>query len=54
MLNEAIGIYSGGLSKVAGYQPKAAINLGVSMFGVGFLGQQGYFRQEIVAQRTHI
>jgi len=34
MLNEAIGIYSGGLSTVAGYQPKAANNLGVSMFGV--------------------
>lgn len=53
MLNEAIGTYSGGLSKVSGYQTKAANNLGVSMFGVGFLGQQGYFRQEIVTQRTH-
>ena len=50
MLSEALPIYSGGLGNVAGDQLKTASNLGVPLFGVGLLYQQGYFRQEIDAQ----
>jgi starch phosphorylase len=47
MLSEALPIYSGGLGNVAGDQLKAASDLGVPVFGVGLLYQQGYFRQVI-------
>ncbi len=47
MLSEALPIYSGGLGNVAGDQLKAASDLGVPVFGVGLLYQQGYFRQMI-------
>jgi glycogen phosphorylase len=46
-LNEALPIYSSGLSNVAGDQPKAASDLGVPVIGVGLLYQRGYFRQVI-------
>ncbi len=48
-LSEALPIYAGGLGNVAGDQLKAASDLGVPVFGVGLLYQQGYFRQEIAA-----
>ena len=47
MLSEALPIYSGGLGNVAGDQLKTARDLGVPVFGVGLLYQQGYFRQVI-------
>jgi len=47
MLSEALPIYSGGLGNVAGDQLKAASDLGVPVFGVGLLYQQGYFHQVI-------
>lgn len=47
MLSEALPIYVGGLGNVAGDQLKSASDLGVPVFGVGLLYQQGYFRQEI-------
>jgi starch phosphorylase len=47
MLSEALPIYSGGLGNVAGDQLKAASDLGVPVYGVGLLFQQGYFRQVI-------
>ena len=49
MLSEALPIYSGGLGNVAGDQLKAASDLGVPVYGVGLLYQQGYFRQRIDA-----
>src|SRR5215831_3315518 len=45
MLSEALPIYSGGLGNVAGDQLKAASDLGVPVFAIGLLYQQGYFRQ---------
>lgn len=45
MLTEALPIYSGGLGNVAGDQLKAASDLGVPVYAVGLLYQQGYFRQ---------
>ena len=47
MLSEALPIYVGGLGNVAGDQLKSASDLGVPVFGVSLLYQQGYFRQEI-------
>ena len=47
MLSESLPIYSGGLGNVAGDQLKAAADLGVPVYGVGLLYQQGYFRQII-------
>ena len=47
MLSEALPIYSGGLGNVAGDQLKATSDLGVPVVGIGFLYQQGYFRQVI-------
>ncbi|EMI57254.1 alpha-glucan family phosphorylase, partial [Rhodopirellula sallentina] len=47
MLSDALPIYSGGLGNVAGDQLKAASDLGVPVFAVGLLYQQGYFRQAI-------
>jgi glycogen phosphorylase len=49
MLSEALPIYSGGLGNVAGDQLKAASDLGVPVYGVGLLYQQGYFRQRLDA-----
>ena len=49
MLSDALPIYSGGLGNVAGDQLKAASDLGVPVYGVGLLYQQGYFRQHIDA-----
>ncbi len=49
MLSDALPIYSGGLGNVAGDQLKAASDLGVPVYGVGLLFQQGYFRQRIDA-----
>jgi starch phosphorylase len=48
-LSEALPIYSGGLGILAGDYLKAASDLGVPVFGVGLLYQQGYFRQAIGA-----
>jgi starch phosphorylase len=50
MLSDALPIYSGGLGNVAGDQLKAAADLGVPVYGVGLLYQQGYFRQHIDAE----
>ncbi len=47
MLSEALPIYSGGLGNVAGDQLKAADDLGVPVYAIGLLYDQGYFRQEI-------
>lgn len=47
MLCEALPIYSGGLGNVAGDQLKAASDLGVPVYAIGILYQQGYFRQMI-------
>jgi glycogen phosphorylase len=44
MLSEALPIYAGGLSNVAGDQLKAASDLGVPVVGVGLLYSQGCFR----------
>ena len=44
-LNEALPIYSGGLGILAGDHLKTASDLGVPIFGIGILYQQGYFRQ---------
>ena len=49
-LSEALPIYSGGLGILAGDYLKAASDLGVPVFGVGLLYQQGYFRQAIGAR----
>ncbi|HYL37290.1 MAG TPA: alpha-glucan family phosphorylase [Bryobacteraceae bacterium] len=49
MLGDALPIYSGGLGNVAGDQLKSASDLGVPVYGVGLLYQQGYFRQRIDA-----
>ena len=50
MLTDALPIYSGGLGNVAGDQLKSASDLGVPVYGVGLLYQQGYFRQRIDAE----
>lgn len=47
MLCEALPIYSGGLGNVAGDQLKAASDLGVPVYAIGLLYQEGYFRQMI-------
>lgn len=44
-LSEALPIYSGGLGILAGDHLKTASDLGVPIFGIGLLYQQGYFRQ---------
>ena len=48
-LSEALPIYSGGLGILAGDHLKTANDLGVPLFGVGLLYQQGYFRQGVDA-----
>ncbi|MBV8845595.1 MAG: alpha-glucan family phosphorylase, partial [Bryobacterales bacterium] len=47
MLSDALPIYSGGLGNVAGDQLKSANDLGIPVYGIGLLYQQGYFRQHI-------
>ncbi len=44
-LNEALPLYSGGLGILAGDLLKTASDLGVPVYGIGLLYQQGYFRQ---------
>jgi len=44
-LTEALPIYSGGLGLLAGDYLKTASDMGVPLYGVGLLYQQGYFRQ---------
>ena len=51
MLSEALPIYSGGLGNVAGDQLKTASDLGVPVIGVGSALPDGYFRQQIDAER---
>ena len=48
-LGEALPIYSGGLGILAGDHLKTASDLGVPLYGIGLLYQQGYFRQAIDA-----
>ncbi len=49
-LSEALHIYSGGLGILAGDYLKTASDLGVPVFGIGLLYQQGYFRQVLDAR----
>jgi starch phosphorylase len=46
-LHESLPIYSGGLGVLAGDHLKSASDLGVPLFGVGLLYDQGYFRQSL-------
>ncbi len=46
-LSESLPIYSGGLGVLAGDHLKTACDLGVPVFGIGLLYQQGYFRQAL-------
>lgn len=46
-LSEALPIYSGGLGILAGDCLKTASDLGIPMWGIGLLWQQGYFRQTL-------
>ncbi|NPA95226.1 MAG: glycosyltransferase family 1 protein [Thermodesulfobacteria bacterium] len=48
-LSEALPIYSGGLGILAGDHLKTANDLGVPLYGIGLLYQQGYFRQAVDA-----
>jgi starch phosphorylase len=48
-LSEALPIYSGGLGILAGDYLKTASDLGVPIFGIGLLYQQGYFHQALDA-----
>ncbi len=48
-LSEALPIYSGGLGILAGDHLKTANDLGLPLYGIGLLYQQGYFRQAIDA-----
>jgi len=48
-LSEALPLYSGGLGILAGDYLKTASDLGLPVYGVGLLYQQGYFRQAIDA-----
>ncbi len=48
-LNEALGIYSGGLGVLAGDHLKAASDMAIPFIGVGLLYRHGYFRQNIDA-----
>lgn len=49
-LGEALPLYSGGLGILAGDYLKTASDLGLPVFGIGLLYQQGYFRQAIDTQ----
>jgi glycogen phosphorylase len=44
-LDESLPIYSGGLGILAGDHLKAASDLNIPLVGIGFLYQQGYFKQ---------
>ena len=44
-VGEALPLYAGGLGVLAGDHLKAASDLGVPLYGVGLLYQEGYFRQ---------
>lgn len=46
-LSESLPIYSGGLGVLAGDHVKTACDLGVPLYGIGLLYQQGYFRQAL-------
>ena len=48
-LNEAMGIYSGGLGVLAGDHLKAASDMAIPFIGVGLFYRHGYFRQTIDA-----
>ncbi len=48
-LSEALPIYSGGLGILAGDHLKTANDLGIPLYGIGLLYQQGYFRQAVDA-----
>ncbi len=48
-LSEALPIYSGGLGILAGDHLKTSNDLGVPLYGIGLLYQQGYFRQAVDA-----
>jgi starch phosphorylase len=48
-LGEALPLYAGGLGVLAGDFLKAASDLGVPLFGIGLLYQEGYFRQLVDA-----
>jgi starch phosphorylase len=48
-LHNSIPIYSGGLGILAGDHCKEASDLGIPLFGIGFMYPQGYFRQRISA-----
>ncbi len=46
-LHESLPIYAGGLGVLSGDHSKEASDLGLPFVGVGFIYQQGYFRQQI-------
>jgi starch phosphorylase len=46
-IHTSLPIYSGGLGVLAGDHNKEASDLGLPFYGVGFLYQQGYFRQRL-------
>jgi starch phosphorylase len=46
-LHESLPIYAGGLGVLSGDHTKEASDLGLPFVGVGFIYQQGYFRQRI-------
>ncbi len=48
-VHTSLPIYSGGLGVLAGDLAKEASDLGVPLIGLGFLYQQGYFRQRLDA-----
>ena len=49
-LSESLPLYSGGLGVLAGDYLKTASDLGLPVYAVGLLYQQGYFRQSINAE----
>lgn len=46
-LHESLPVYAGGLGVLSGDHLKEASDLGLPLFGVGFLYTQGYFSQKI-------
>lgn len=48
-LSEALPLYAGGLGVLAGDYLKTASDLGVPLFGISLMYQEGYFRQAIDA-----
>lgn len=53
-LSEALPIYSGGLSMLAGDHLKSSSSQGVPLTGIGLLYQQGYFRQFIAEYGSQV